>query len=194
MHSTREGSDKGEKWSRLAIWGNVPDKDKARYGSVDNLTSGEFTKMWDARVMRGGGGGGEAVPLDPTPNVGSGESNYAVDPTPNVGSGAGDYATPESAGGGPPTQGALADAVAPPEQKKKDYKEAASEVLGDIGKLYAEGPVARNAARASGPTTVPAAALPMAPGVQSMVDPRMIEMQRNQLAMALQRLNSGKLY
>ena len=105
MHATGEGRSKGEKWSRLAIWGNVPDKDKARYGSVENLTSGEFTKMWGDRIARGGGGaGGPAapVPLDPTPNVGAGESDYAaqaqvkptkgmVDPTPNVGSGASDY-------------------------------------------------------------------------------------------------------
>ena len=46
---------------------------------------------------------------------------------------------------------------------------------------------------ASGPTTVPMAQLPRPSGPISMVDPKMAEMQRQQLAMALQRLNSGKL-
>ena len=45
----------------------------------------------------------------------------------------------------------------------------------------------------SGPTTVPMAQLPRPSGPISMVDPKMAEMQRQQLAMALQRLNSGKL-
>ena len=48
-------------WSKLAIWGNVPDQDKARFGSVDNITSQDFMNLWRAKVMGGNG----ATPPDP---------------------------------------------------------------------------------------------------------------------------------
>ena len=138
---------------------------------------------WDG--IGGGPAAAAADPADPTPNVGGGEESYRMpevsDPTPNVGSGAGDY---------PPDQGALADAVAPPSKK---YGDAAGDALADLGKIYANGPVAKNAARSSGSTTTPAAT-PLTPqGPFPMVDPKVAEAQRQQLAMALQRLNSGKL-
>ena len=192
MNATGEGRSKGEKWSRLAIWGNVPDKLKAQYGSVDNLTSGEFTKMWSDRIARGGGGAGssEPPPLDPTPNVGAGESKYTadaeaaaaksmVDPTPNVGSGASDYGTPA----------AMPDTSA----SKTDYGKGAGDIFSALGDIYAKGPVAQNAARPSGPANLPVPILPVPPGPISTVDPKRAEMQRQMLAMAIQRLNSGKL-
>jgi hypothetical protein len=56
MLSTAEGRQKGPAWAKQAIWGNVPDDVKARYGSVDNLTSRDFVKLWNDKVARYGGG------------------------------------------------------------------------------------------------------------------------------------------
>ncbi len=55
MLSTGEGRQKGEGWARQAIWGNVPDDLKRQFGSVDNITSKQFTELWDKKV-RGFGG------------------------------------------------------------------------------------------------------------------------------------------
>jgi muramidase (phage lysozyme) len=81
----------------------------------------------------------------------------------------------------------------PVEKKKKDYKEIAGDSISDIGKLYADGPVAKNARTPSGPANVAAAQLPMPSAPQPMIDAKHAEMQRQQLALAMQRLNSGKL-
>lgn len=62
MASTAEGRQKGERWAKQAIWGNVPDDMKAQFGSVDNITSGQFTAMWAEKVERFGGGGGMGPP------------------------------------------------------------------------------------------------------------------------------------
>lgn len=56
MLSTAEGQQKGPAWARLAIWGNVPDDQKKAFGSVDNITSKQFTDMWAQKVARFGGG------------------------------------------------------------------------------------------------------------------------------------------
>jgi len=51
MFSTAEGRAKGEAWAKKAIWGNVPDSLKAKYGSVDNITSRQFTEdVWGAKM------------------------------------------------------------------------------------------------------------------------------------------------
>src|SRR5262249_42594898 len=42
MLSTREGQEKGSRWAKDAIWGNLPDKIKAKYGSVENVTGKDF--------------------------------------------------------------------------------------------------------------------------------------------------------
>lgn len=55
MLSTGEGQQKGEGWARKAIWGNVPDKYKAQFGSVDNITSAQFAEMWRNRFARAEG-------------------------------------------------------------------------------------------------------------------------------------------
>ena len=40
--------------AKKAIWGNIPDKDKAKYGSVENVTSGKFVnEVWAPRVEGG---------------------------------------------------------------------------------------------------------------------------------------------
>lgn len=77
--------------------------------------------------------------------------------------------------------------------KETDYKKGAADVMASFADLAAKGPVAQNAARASGPTTITAPSPPTPPGVSPIVDPRMADMQRQQLAMALQRLNSRRL-
>lgn len=53
MASTAEGRQKGEGWAKQAIWRNIPDTMKARFGSVDNVTSQDFTRMW-AGIVNGG--------------------------------------------------------------------------------------------------------------------------------------------
>ena len=50
MYSTGEGKGKGARWSKLAIWGNVPPKYKKMWGSVENVSSAEFVAMWTAKV------------------------------------------------------------------------------------------------------------------------------------------------
>lgn len=50
MLATGEGKQKGETWARNAIWWNVPTDMKAKFGSVDNVTSGDFLSMWDSKV------------------------------------------------------------------------------------------------------------------------------------------------
>lgn len=56
MLSTGEGRQKGERWSKQAIWGNVPGDMKHQFGGVDNITSKQFTDLWDTKVDRFGGG------------------------------------------------------------------------------------------------------------------------------------------
>jgi hypothetical protein len=53
MYLTSEGQEKGEKWARKAIWGNVPSdlKNKIK-GGVAALTSGQFIALWTERVNR----------------------------------------------------------------------------------------------------------------------------------------------
>ena len=53
MYLTSEGQEKGEKWARKAVWGNVPAdlKNKIK-GGVEALTSGQFIALWAERVER----------------------------------------------------------------------------------------------------------------------------------------------
>jgi hypothetical protein len=52
MCATDEGKQKGEQWCKRAIWENTLPEVKHIWKSVENLTSGEFVKMWQARVDR----------------------------------------------------------------------------------------------------------------------------------------------
>lgn len=56
MYQTGEGQQKGQGWAKRAIWGNVPDRDKKRFGSVDNITSKDFMNLWTSRVEKLMGG------------------------------------------------------------------------------------------------------------------------------------------
>lgn len=53
MYSTGEGRSKGEGWAKKAIWGNIPDDLKKRFGSVENVTSGDFMALWKAKLEGG---------------------------------------------------------------------------------------------------------------------------------------------
>lgn len=73
MLSTGEGKQKGARWAKQAIWGNLTDEAKKQFGSVDNITSGAFVSFWDERLagraMNDPGGSyniesGEAVRID----------------------------------------------------------------------------------------------------------------------------------
>ncbi len=53
MYLTTEGQEKGAKWARKAIWGNVPwDLKETIKGGVEALTSGQFIALWTERVNR----------------------------------------------------------------------------------------------------------------------------------------------
>ena len=54
MYATAEGQKKGEKWSKLAIWGNIPHSERKQFGSVENVTSRDFMKLWNDKVARFG--------------------------------------------------------------------------------------------------------------------------------------------
>lgn len=53
MLATNEGKQKGEAWAKAAIWNNLPADDKKKFGSVENVTSGEFLETWKQRVEGG---------------------------------------------------------------------------------------------------------------------------------------------
>lgn len=52
--------------AKKAVWGNIPDKDKKNFGSVENVTSGQFVNdVWAKRVEGGEAEfGGEAMASD----------------------------------------------------------------------------------------------------------------------------------
>jgi len=54
MASTKEGREKGEKWSRDAIWGNLTDKEKKQYGSVENVRSADLVGTFERKITGNG--------------------------------------------------------------------------------------------------------------------------------------------
>jgi hypothetical protein len=50
MCATSEGTEKGEKWCKRAIWRNTLPAVKDTWKSVEKLTSGAFVGMWRERV------------------------------------------------------------------------------------------------------------------------------------------------
>lgn len=54
MAGTGEGRQRGEAWAKQAIWGNLPDSAKRRFGSVENVTSSDFVAVWQNRLGQGG--------------------------------------------------------------------------------------------------------------------------------------------
>ena len=152
-----------------------------------NWKNKDFASVYKANL----GTGNTAGPLDPTPNIGSGASDYDkgtsfpnVDPTPNAGSGASDY------GGG-----AVADAGASA-GGGMDFGKGmggVGDLFSGLGDIFGKGPVAQNAATKSGPANLPLTVLPTPPDPMPMIDPKRADAQRQLLAAALQRLNSGRL-
>jgi hypothetical protein len=54
MLSTGEGQQRGENWAKAAIWGNVPDDQKRKFGNVDLVTSSDFVNLWRLKVEGAG--------------------------------------------------------------------------------------------------------------------------------------------
>ncbi len=50
MCATDEGKEKGEKWCKRAIWGNITPAIKRVWKTVDKVTSSAFVAMWQQRV------------------------------------------------------------------------------------------------------------------------------------------------
>lgn len=50
MHRTAEYQRRGPALARQAIWGNLSASAQNRFGSVDNVTSRDFTEFWGDRV------------------------------------------------------------------------------------------------------------------------------------------------
>ena len=80
MYSTAEGRKKGPGWARKAVWGNVPDDMKGRYGGASSITSQEFTDMWREKVNRfsarlGVPQGGDMQMAPSAPEAAGGTSN-----------------------------------------------------------------------------------------------------------------------
>jgi hypothetical protein len=69
MASTGEGRQKGERWARQAIWINVPDDMKSRFGSVDNITSQQFADLWREKYNRYAGDGTQTASASPRDSV-----------------------------------------------------------------------------------------------------------------------------
>jgi hypothetical protein len=46
----QRASRKSEAWAKSAIWGNMTPAMKAKYGSVENVTSANFTSEWASRM------------------------------------------------------------------------------------------------------------------------------------------------
>ena len=126
---------------------------------------------------------------DPTPGVGAGQSFYDppksdtapayADPTPGVGAGQSFYDTPAAAaasGGG--AGGGM------------DFG-GFGDMLSGLG--TALGGAGAKATGSSGPANLPIPVVHPPPGVFPTVDPKIVEAQRQQLAAAMQRLNSGRL-
>jgi len=94
MHGTGEGRAKGPEWAKRAIWGNVPTDVRGQYGSVDNMTSRDFTNLWANKVARLGGpaastAGGQpmARDYDRWNMVGPGEDELLNPPPAGLGGG-----------------------------------------------------------------------------------------------------------
>jgi hypothetical protein len=52
MCATEEGKQKGEKWCKLAIWGNTLPALKKTWKNVNKVTSSAFVGMWNQRVSQ----------------------------------------------------------------------------------------------------------------------------------------------
>jgi hypothetical protein len=67
MYATAEGQRRGADWAKQAVWGNLPASERRRFGSVENITSGEFLDFWRQRYARAEGRAASAAVEAPTP-------------------------------------------------------------------------------------------------------------------------------
>ena len=136
------------------------------------------SRAWREKNQALAASGKTDVPLDPTPNVGSGQSDYDTQnavPVADTNVSTYDAANKIAPGSG-----------------NKDFRKDVGDIFSGFGDLMAKGPVAQNAARPTGSGVI-AMPTPMPQGIMPTVDPKVVDAQRQQLAMALQRLNSGRL-
>ena len=71
MASTGEGKQKGDKWAKKAIWGNIPTDVRKQFpDGVESVSSADFVEVWRNKVERFGGG-------TSTISAGSDGSEYA---------------------------------------------------------------------------------------------------------------------
>jgi hypothetical protein len=52
MHDTPEGKTRGERWAKSTIWGNLTPSQQAEYKRVENITSGDFIRIWRVRYSK----------------------------------------------------------------------------------------------------------------------------------------------
>lgn len=52
MHATTEGKKRGAQWSKKAIWGNLTPDAKKKFGTVENVSSGDFIQFWTERFAK----------------------------------------------------------------------------------------------------------------------------------------------
>jgi predicted GIY-YIG superfamily endonuclease len=50
MCATDEGTLKGERWCKRCIWGNLLPEWKRAFESVENVSSGDFVRLWTGRI------------------------------------------------------------------------------------------------------------------------------------------------
>jgi predicted GIY-YIG superfamily endonuclease len=50
MCATDEGMLKGERWCKKCIWGNLRPEWKHAFGNVENISSGDFVRLWTGRI------------------------------------------------------------------------------------------------------------------------------------------------
>jgi hypothetical protein len=96
---------------------------------------------------------------------------------------------PQTASAGP-----AGDFISKLQDPKTGASEGLSEAIKGLGQAVAGTGLNKDPYATAARTPVPVAPLPAPPQVVPTVDPRAAEQQRQQLAMTMQRLNSGRLY
>jgi hypothetical protein len=164
----------------VADWqGGDPNKPVTTSKQADVLGTtslADMTKYYEKQLASMDG------PIDPTPNVGAGQSSYDTPATAVASSGS------SGAGGG---ASATATPTTTPSSDGKSWSGALGEGLGDIGNIFAKTAAATKTAPIA--ANLPILSSSPLQGPVPLVDPRKAEAQRQQLAVALGRLNSRRL-
>jgi hypothetical protein len=151
MYSTAEGRQKGPGWARQAIWGNVPSDVRKQYGSVDNITSGQFADLWNTKVARFGGDNSlpsgdnspTQPPRDPSYSVaglgGGASASASLSPAPSVADATqppgGTAAMPTGGGAGPSFSSIMAGLTKPTATASASAGGALGGIGGALGSL-----------------------------------------------------------